>query len=311
MRLSREVIWSKDSVRTGRFLRAIRELFKSDEDSSTDNRDAKQLSRRAAVDGMPQPVFHCHRIADGSVVDPKETIGAQHICVPYSPLLYHRFYDWPPDSRYASVANATPFDPSLICASEPSETITVSELPCTPQKTQSKRIQSSVPASPSQPVPARSSEVVTSSPQIDGAEDSPTESLSQPPQDESTAVGMSSKRLSRTLNSMGESIRSTTSAGSSKASVTTKKFSSGAISMSRRITTMSVKIPSALPKSNRGESATDKKEPRSSSLSRVAENKTVATKAEDLAPVDEVADWLDMPRIVETKTRKVNPILMI
>jgi len=107
---------------------------------------------------------------------------------------------------------------------------------------------------------------------------------------------------------MGESIRSTTSIGSSKASVSTKKLSSGAISMSRRITTMSAKIPSALAMSNRGESANNIGEPRSSSLSRVVESKTViATKANDLAPGDEVADWLDMPRIVENKDKKGEP----
>uniref|UniRef100_A0A7S3PCB1 C2 domain-containing protein n=1 Tax=Amphora coffeiformis TaxID=265554 RepID=A0A7S3PCB1_9STRA len=38
-------------------------------------------------------------------VDPKEV---QHVVVPYSPLMYQRFYDWPPEPQYAQVKAESP-----------------------------------------------------------------------------------------------------------------------------------------------------------------------------------------------------------
>jgi hypothetical protein len=54
-----------------------------------------------------QPVFYCHSRKDGvngpknrHDVDPREI---HRVVVPYGPLMYQRFYDWPPEPQYARV----------------------------------------------------------------------------------------------------------------------------------------------------------------------------------------------------------------
>lgn len=53
-----------------------------------------------------QPVFRCHSRQQGNApeklsdVEPREL---QRIVVPYKPLIYQRFYDWPPEPQYAQV----------------------------------------------------------------------------------------------------------------------------------------------------------------------------------------------------------------
>lgn len=48
-----------------------------------------------------QPVFHGHAPACEALEDKNR--GSHHVVVPYSPLMYQRFYDWPPESQYARV----------------------------------------------------------------------------------------------------------------------------------------------------------------------------------------------------------------
>jgi hypothetical protein len=48
-----------------------------------------------------QPVFSFHYRKPGKQdVDEREV---HHVVVPYSPLMYQRFYDWPPEPQYAQV----------------------------------------------------------------------------------------------------------------------------------------------------------------------------------------------------------------
>mmetsp|Transcript_41692 Transcript_41692/g.88836 ORF Transcript_41692/g.88836 Transcript_41692/m.88836 type:complete len:734 (+) Transcript_41692:1006-3207(+) len=134
MRLCRELVPSDGSRRrAGRILRAFRELLKSDEGCKSDDK-TKQPSRRIiAEDVSPQPIFHHHNPANKAGVEQNQTIGAQHVCIPYTPFYYHRFYDWPPDPKYGRVVNEMPLDSSTLYASGQDEIVTVRELPTPPQ----------------------------------------------------------------------------------------------------------------------------------------------------------------------------------
>jgi len=133
MRLFRELVPSGIQACPGRCLRAFRELLKSDKG---DKDDEKHMRRRNVADDscIPQPIFHYHAPANKANVERNQTIGAQHVRIPYTPLYYHRFYDWPPDPKYARVINGMPFDPSSLYASTQDETVTVRELPTPPQR---------------------------------------------------------------------------------------------------------------------------------------------------------------------------------
>ena len=120
VRLFRERMKSSDeSNRPSRFLRAFRELMRSSEDDGGDDKPTKR--NRMALEGEPQPVFFAHAPASKPIPEPhmKDAVGSQHVVVPYSPLLSQRFYDWPPDPKYARVikATATSKDGSTLCTS--------------------------------------------------------------------------------------------------------------------------------------------------------------------------------------------------
>jgi len=61
-----------------------------------------------------QPVFQSHAPANHVLDDSKALAaaragtGIQHVAVPYSPLNYQRFYDWPPEIEYARVKRGSP-----------------------------------------------------------------------------------------------------------------------------------------------------------------------------------------------------------
>lgn len=122
LRLFRELVWSSDdSNRPGRFLRAFRELLKSsddDDDGSDDTADGKNRSAQNEVVSEPQPVFFAHAPASKPLLERTDTVGAQHVVIPYSPLLSQRFYDWPPDKKYARVTTATLKELPLCSTSE-------------------------------------------------------------------------------------------------------------------------------------------------------------------------------------------------
>jgi hypothetical protein len=68
--------------------------------------DLEEKKKRSSIIS-DQPVFHCHSRKDGidgpknrTDVDPREI---HRVVVPYSPLMYQRFYDWPPEPQYAQV----------------------------------------------------------------------------------------------------------------------------------------------------------------------------------------------------------------
>jgi len=59
-----------------------------------------------------QPIFQCHapvnQFSAPRFVKPNEV---QHVAVPYYPLVHQRFYDWPPESKYATVRQDKPKQP--------------------------------------------------------------------------------------------------------------------------------------------------------------------------------------------------------
>jgi len=109
VRLFRGQMRSSDesSNRPSRFLRAFRELVKSSDDDQEDDKSTKRNQK--LLKGDPQPLFFAHAPASKPISEPrtKDTVGTQHVVVPYSPLLSQRFYDWPPDPKYARVLKAT------------------------------------------------------------------------------------------------------------------------------------------------------------------------------------------------------------
>ena len=97
-RVYKEFVWNKE--RPNRFIRVLRELLTSDHiEHKTE--DLKENKHSAAV---AQPIFRCHapcnKPLDGGTHKP---VAAQHVLVPYSPLICQRFSDWPPDPKYALV----------------------------------------------------------------------------------------------------------------------------------------------------------------------------------------------------------------
>ena len=122
IRLFRELVWSSDDEnRPGRFLRAFRELLKSSDDDGEDDDDTADCKKKRAqgeVEGEPQPVFFAHAPVSKPLLKRKDAVGAQHVVIPYSPLLSQRFYDWPPDKKYACVTKAASKDSPLRSSSE-------------------------------------------------------------------------------------------------------------------------------------------------------------------------------------------------
>ena len=122
IRLFRELVWSSDDEnRPGRFLRAFRELLKSsddDDEDDDDTADGKKERAQGEVEGEPQPVFFAHAPASKPLLKRKDAVGTQHVVIPYSPLLSQRFYDWPPDKKYACVTKAASKDTPLRSSSE-------------------------------------------------------------------------------------------------------------------------------------------------------------------------------------------------
>jgi len=117
VRLFRELVWSSDeSNRPGRFLRAFRELLRSSDDDDDDNDEGGKAAKgnRRALEGEPQPVFFAHAPASKPLLERTGAIGTQHVVVPYSPLNAQRFYDWPPDPKYARVTEGTSEDVSTL-----------------------------------------------------------------------------------------------------------------------------------------------------------------------------------------------------
>lgn len=89
-----------DKFRPGRILRALKELFKDDEGELVYSKK-KQL-HGVKTKTPPQPIFRCHAPASNPLFEGKNTIGTQHIIVPYSPLYFNRFSDFPPDPQFAT-----------------------------------------------------------------------------------------------------------------------------------------------------------------------------------------------------------------
>ena len=78
---------------------------------SEDKNSLEKFNNGVIVD---QPVFQCHAPANQVLDDTKTSTisnslkGIQHVVVPYSPLNYQRFYDWPPEPEYARVKKGPP-----------------------------------------------------------------------------------------------------------------------------------------------------------------------------------------------------------
>ncbi|KAL7549455.1 hypothetical protein ACHAWF_014671 [Thalassiosira exigua] len=102
----------------GRFLRAFK-----DEDIDANLPEKMHRPTNTQHDLCPQPLFQYHKTKRENLA-----IGVQHIRIPYTPLSYHRFYDWPPDPTYSRVVNETTLDPSSIYATR-DESVIVHELP--------------------------------------------------------------------------------------------------------------------------------------------------------------------------------------
>ena len=97
-RVFKEYVWQNE--RPNRFIRVLRELLRPDdvEHGTEDWKDSKQLSVVA------QPIFQRHAPVNKQIDDrTHKPIAAQHVLVPYSPLICQRFSDWPPDPKYALV----------------------------------------------------------------------------------------------------------------------------------------------------------------------------------------------------------------
>jgi len=102
IRVVREKFQSNDGrSKRGRFLRAFRELLKDDEGNDTFSKDKSKK-----LDASAQPIVHCHAPASNPLVEKVSNDVPQHIVVPYSPLFFNRFQDWPPaDPKHSSVSS--------------------------------------------------------------------------------------------------------------------------------------------------------------------------------------------------------------
>ena len=127
MRLFRERMLS-----IGQFLGAFRELLKPSK-AEEDEEETKHR-QRSSCGWPPQPLFYFCPRANKANAEPNQKIGIQHVRIPYTPLQYHRFYDWPPDPKFSRVINQMPFDRSTFYAMQ-DEIVTVRELPAPPQST--------------------------------------------------------------------------------------------------------------------------------------------------------------------------------
>jgi hypothetical protein len=81
---------------------AIKEFFAKRREARVTAKAAAIVARRNATAPTNQPIIFCHT-SDNTPpkersCDPREV---HEVCVPYSQLMYHRMYDWPPEPRYA------------------------------------------------------------------------------------------------------------------------------------------------------------------------------------------------------------------
>lgn len=114
--------------RPGRFMRALRELLRSTDSNGSKEQTKKKSPKKAPVPFSPQPIFFCNS-SSASRANTEQNIGAQHICVPYSPLYCHRFYDWPTDPKFARILKETPIDSSTLYSSQTKFITVVPQLP--------------------------------------------------------------------------------------------------------------------------------------------------------------------------------------
>lgn len=92
----------------GIYPRRSRLLEAISEHESSENAAAEVASpENDQTPPLNQPIFSCHA---GVNEQPKELRHANanareihHVVVPYTPLMYSRFYDWPPEPQYAQV----------------------------------------------------------------------------------------------------------------------------------------------------------------------------------------------------------------
>eukprot|EP00578_Thalassiosira_sp_NH16_P004309 CAMPEP_0181131356 /NCGR_PEP_ID=MMETSP1071-20121207/30380_1 /TAXON_ID=35127 /ORGANISM="Thalassiosira sp., Strain NH16" /LENGTH=1366 /DNA_ID=CAMNT_0023217541 /DNA_START=198 /DNA_END=4297 /DNA_ORIENTATION=- len=107
--------WSK---RPGRILRAAREFLRDDDGKYLYSKDRQKGLNDTNRNISPQPVFHCHAPASNPLLERTNTIGVQHIIVPYSSLYFNRFQDWPPtDPTHARVCSGVVKSSQLLCTS--------------------------------------------------------------------------------------------------------------------------------------------------------------------------------------------------
>lgn len=75
------------------------------------NKDFELVPEQPMEIPEDKPLFQCHPSPNTRIrpVDRQRVDGraVQHVIVPYSPLMYQRFYDFPPEPEYSHVKSAT------------------------------------------------------------------------------------------------------------------------------------------------------------------------------------------------------------
>lgn len=114
----------------GRIARAMRELLK-DDDGKGDAWSKQQQKSPKDESKQTQPIIHGHAPASNPLVEHISSAAdqSQHIVVPYSPLFFNRFSDWPPDPKHSHVSRgALEFGDSNICPSSSNNVVVARDL---------------------------------------------------------------------------------------------------------------------------------------------------------------------------------------
>lgn len=108
----------------GRIMRALKELFKDDDGNDVSSKDRNKEATAESV----QPIIHCHAPANNPLVEQTCSHQAQHILVPYSPLFFNRFSDWPPDPQHSRTFEGELEFSGSVCPSSSNNVVTARQL---------------------------------------------------------------------------------------------------------------------------------------------------------------------------------------
>ena len=108
----------------GRIMRALKELFKDDDGNDVSSKDRNKEATAESV----QPIIHCHAPANNPLVEQTCSHQAQHILVPYSPLFFNRFSDWPPDPQHSRTFEGELEFRGSVCPSSSNDVVTARQL---------------------------------------------------------------------------------------------------------------------------------------------------------------------------------------